>query len=182
MKLIPTLIFVSYAAVISNNSAFAECIFSTSRVWAKGITITATTSGKTCAAGEVELQIAKAAEKPQYDIAYKMQDLLTFQDAKKDDAIKQSLADWIAEMPNFKTAEKLPAWPASLANSGDLRLPKDAEFAFTPAAKITRNTYEALRKAKAPYFCFVAGMEHQHCMGLSRAGKVIEIGDQAFPG
>ena len=89
-------------------------------------------------------------QKPQYDIAYKMQDLLTFQDAKKDDAIKQSLADWIAEMPNFKTAEKLPAWPASLANTGDLRLPKDAEFAFTPDAKLTRNTYEALRKAKAP--------------------------------
>ena len=182
MKLIKALIFVSYATVISSNCAFADCVFSTSRSWAKGITITATTSGKTCAAGEVELQIANGTQKPQYDIAYKMKDLLTFQDAQKDSAIKQSLADWIAEMPNFKTAEKLPAWPASLANSGDLRLPKDAEFAFTPDAKVTRNTYEALRKAKAPYFCFVAGMEHQHCLGLSRAGKVIEIGDQAFPG
>ncbi len=182
MKPIQKLIYLSYAIVLMNSSAFADCVFSASRAWAKGIAITATTSGKNCTDGEVELQIANGSTKPQYDIAFKMKDLLTFQDAKKDDAVKQGLADWIAQMPNFKTAEKLPAWPMGLSNTGDLRLPKDAEFAFTPTQKMTRNTYEALRKAKAPYFCFVAGMEHQHCLGLSRAGKVIEIGDQAFPG
>ena len=85
-------------------------------------------------------------------------------------------------MPNFKTAEKLPAWPASMSNKGDLRLPKDAEFPFTVGPKITRNIYEALRKTKAPYFCFVAGIEHQHCLALSGNDKVLEVGDQAFPG
>jgi hypothetical protein len=182
MKLTHSLWFVTAAIFVTVETAFADCMLTAARPWAKGIVITATTSGKSCIEGEVELQIGKVNGKPAYDIAFKIKDLLTFQDLKTDAAFKQGLSDWIAEMPNFKTAEKLPIWPKGLANKGEVRLPKDAEFAFTPDAKMTRATYDALRKNKAPYFCFVAGSEHQHCLGLSRVGKVIEIGDQAFPG
>lgn len=103
--------------------------------------------------------------------------LMTFAGVKTKGAMMKALADWISQknamMPR---ADKLPDWPQGAEG------PQSGEFPFHPEADVDRDVYLAIRRSRAPLFCYVQGMESMACVALNHDGTISKVGVQQFPG
>lgn len=135
--------------------------------------IEAYTNGSICEAAVVTLAIRARDGFPVYVWAGQTQYLINLNEVKDPAAMPKALADWID--PVTANTGDLPPWETTEGQ------PQRAEFPFMPAAGMDKATYEEIRAAKAPSYCFPQGMESMQCVAL-RDGGIEDIGIQLFPG
>ena len=87
-----------------------------------------------------------------------------------------SLKQWITRDDRLQQTGALPEWK----NGADG--PEAGEFPFYTNEGVKRDAYTQTRKANLPMFCYVAGMESEACLVLTKDGTIIKIGSQSFPG
>jgi hypothetical protein len=92
--------------------------------------------------------------------------------------MKAALGDWVDQRAStVKTTADLPEWAEGAET------PMLGEFTFYPESGMDRETWNAVRAAKAPAFCYVQGMESMACVMLDKeSGYVSKLGVQTFPG
>lgn len=148
--------------------------------------ISAAASGPDCAKSVITLVVRGQNALPLFVTAVAAHDgNLAFADVKDSADMQKRLQDWIAPaQAGFTTSADLPPWPEGA--QGPVSPPAQAlvsGFPFYPEAEAfgQRSSYEALRSAKAPVFCYVQGSESYACLA-AQDGGVFPIGLQVFPG
>jgi hypothetical protein len=157
-------------------SAQAQCAGKVSRAWGK-FTIEAMADGPTCDHAVAVIVIRNAKHDVVYSLAGAAEHNAVFLN-NESGKIKQALTDWISARGERRMSE-LPNWKQG-ADSPAQEPP--AEFPFVVSGEIGRNDYLALRKAGAPLFCFVQGMESERCVAATKDGDIRDVGVQLFPG
>lgn len=142
--------------------------------------------GPDCAKAVITLVVRTADGNPVFVTAIKAQENgLAFDGTKNSQDMQTRLQDWIAPaQAGFTTSADLPPWPEG--GTGPASKPIEGvsgTFPFYPEAEAygERGSYEALRSAKAPVFCYVQGPESFACLA-AQDGSVFPIGLQVFPG
>jgi hypothetical protein len=164
---------------VASGNAQSTCTATTSRTWSKDFTIEAFSHGPTCANSVVTIIIRDRSGKAIWTQAHIAAYLLSFSDTAivSSKAMKAALGSWISGLDTLNSSDQLPDWPA-----GKTAYTDGAEFPFTLAEGIDRDSLLNYRKEKLPLFCFVQGMESLNCVMRDNDGTIIELGLQAFPG
>lgn len=139
--------------------------------------VEAITSGPDCARSVATLIIRNGSGEPIYLETYLPSQVMTLAQASTPAAMQTALQEWVDPASNttMQTSGALPEWPAN-ADS-----PQNGEFPFYPAEGATRESYNAVRDANAPMYCYVQGMESLNCLAL-QDGSLESVGVQTFPG
>jgi hypothetical protein len=158
--------------------AFAACASHAEASWkgSPGLTLSADTSGPTCAKAVGLLVVRDKAGDPLFTWSAPTKDIFDLMDAKTAPDMKTALAAWISNHGGpGPTSDKLPEWKAGQDQ------PAAGEFPFMPVEWVDRPTWADIRKAKLPTLCFTQGHESLKCVVL-RDGGIEDIGVQLFPG
>lgn len=111
---------------------------------------------------------------PVYQAAFGTPWVFGLAGAMTPDAMTSALNEWLAQR-GARSTSQLPPWaPGAEA-------PEAGEFPFMPSEWMDQATYETLRAANLPVFCFAQGLESALCL-VARDGLIEEIGVQTFPG
>lgn len=145
------------------------------RITWNGHALEAATDGPDCAQAVVTATLRDADGKPVWSETFVTQFVFGLKDATSKGAMDFALAQWIwQEGAQFQTTADLPDWTGETPVSG--------EFPFYPDAPYTdKKLWAETRAAKDPMFCLPQGMESLACFAV-RAGEVVKIGVQTFPG
>lgn len=133
-------------------------------------------NGRACGTAVVTIVVRGPGGKVLWADAMPAAELMTFVEAKTPSKMKAALAEWLTQQHTFKSTADLPVWKRGA------EAPEAGEFPFYPDAGVDRDSYEQLRAAKRPVFCYVQGMESMACLSLSADGQIEKIGLQLFPG
>lgn len=139
--------------------------------------VEATTTGPDCARAVATLTVRNASGEPLYSEAFVTAQVMTLAPAHDSAAMNTALAEWVAPNTTLTATGSLPEWAANAQAPG-------GEFPFYPDNHpngYTRESYEAMRAANYPMFCFVQGMESLACFTYSDGG-IEYLGVQTFPG
>jgi hypothetical protein len=160
-------IFIGCALMVT--PAYAACSASASRSWISGLTIEAFAQGPSCAQAVATLVIRNNSGEALWAQAHVTSFLMNFTQppATTGKALASTLKDWISGDGFMKSADKLV---------------EGSEFPFTLDGGLNKDDFAKFRKAKAPLFCFIQGMESGTCLALDKDGGVVELGVQQFPG
>lgn len=158
------------------------CDVEASALWATNeagtYTAVAAASGPLCASAELTLQIEDAGGSVLWTDRHNAQQLFGFGDVATPAQMREALVDWVTQAAGFSRSADLPAWPA-----GAVQPANASGFVFAPIVGLPRPTYERLRAAATPLFCYVQGRESVFCLTLAAGEKrVIPLGAQTFPG
>ncbi|ANP45334.1 hypothetical protein [Candidatus Viadribacter manganicus] len=139
--------------------------------------IEAITTGPDCARAVATLIIRNGSGEPIYSETHIPSQVMTLAQASTPAAMQTALQEWVDPASNttMPTSSALPEWPAN-ADS-----PQNGEFPFYPAEGASRESYNQVRDANVPLFCYVQGMESLNCLAL-RDGALESVGLQSFPG
>lgn len=151
--------------VASTTPAGAEaagCFAETSRDWSavgsQYYVIEAEARGATCREATATLRITSQQGALLFEQAYPTAQVpLAFAPNSDQTALRNELEEWTVNTADPATADTLPAWPR-----GAERPP-----GFRPAAGVTRNSYEAVRGAQGPLYCYPDGGESNACVAMA---------------
>lgn len=173
------------AGFLSANSFLAEavagpgCDVSAWSTWTPGRErahrVEAFSHGPSCAKAAVTIIIRGPNGTPLWVDAMPASQLMQFQEVKNNRQMVDALRDWVSNPSTFKSTADLPAWPKGAD------APTAGEFAFYPDKDVDQESYEQIRAARAPLFCYVQGMESMSCVVLQDGGMT-KVGVQTFPG
>lgn len=168
------LIATSYPSALASSPCNARA----SQVWTQKLTVEALADGPSCAQAVVVLVIRNSKGDALWIASSKTSDIFTFTQAPPANAtaMTASLKQWITRDDRLQQTGALPEWK----NGADG--PEAGEFPFYTNEGVTRADYTQTRKANLPMFCYVAGMESEACLVLTKDGTIIKIGSQSFPG
>jgi hypothetical protein len=153
-----------------------NCPASATSTW-QGFAIEAASSGLSCAQAHATLTIRNVDGSVGYSETMETQHILTLAGAESAADMERRLREWITPPgAAMDSAGDLPPWKAGAEHPGG-----GEDSAFYPERGRDRAAYEALRRADAPMFCFVQGMESQACW-VGENGVISKIGVQRFPG
>lgn len=175
------------AAVLTSAAASKElppilrgCSASATVAWAplrgRSYPTEAFANGKACGTAVVTIVVRAPDGTVLWADARPAAELMTFVEAKTPSKMKAALAEWLTQQHMFKSTADLPVWKKGA------EAPEAGEFPFYPDVGVDRDSYEQLRAAKRPVFCYVQGMESMACLSLSADGQIEKIGLQLFPG
>ncbi len=150
----------------------SACTAAARSTW-QGLAVEAITWGLSCAHAVAAIVIRDADGGVLLSEAAPTKNLFGLNEAKEPAVMETALSEWIGG-DGVATAAQLPEWKAGEEQPG-------GEFAFYPEPGVDQASYEALRAAKSPLFCFVQGMESQACFAMIN-GQLEKIGLQTFPG
>lgn len=139
--------------------------------------IEASTTGPDCARAVATLIIRNGSGEPLYATTHLPQHVMTLAQASTPEAMQTALHEWIDPASNttLQTSSALPEWPENATE------PQNGEFPFYPEDGVGRETYNEVRAANVPMYCYVQGMESLACLAL-RNGALESVGVQTFPG
>jgi hypothetical protein len=175
------------AALMSSTPASASCNHTVSKPWASakkyGLMLNAHAVGEKCGATAVVLYVTNTRGETVWVSAYTANTVAVFSgdEAKPEKGLKAALEQWltIGQESKIKRASDLPDWPEGASGI----LPPGAEFGYVPDEEtLGRDFYLEQRKAGAPLFCFVTGMESETCIIATGAKSVTAFGGTRFPG
>jgi hypothetical protein len=89
--------------------------------------------------------------------------------------MRDALTRWTAYRNNDSFYDRLPNWPVNA------QAPEQREFGFLPDERWSREDYLAIKAARPPSICYVAGIESLVCL-IFRNGQLETFGVQPFPG
>ncbi len=158
-------LLVGCAAMIT--PSHAACTASASRVWGSGLTIEAFAQGPSCAQAVAVISVRKKSGEAIWVQSYITANVMNFTQpaASTSKVLTSTLKDWISGEGFMKSADKLV---------------EGGEFPFTK--NDDAETFAKYRKARAPLFCYIQGMESGNCLTVNKDGAVVELGVQSFPG
>ena len=162
-------------------TASAGCAVSVSIPWrplsGAEFTIEAASMGADCAKAVATIVIRDVQGDALWAQAYSAEHVMVLAPAHDPAAMRIALSEWIDPAGNttLQTTGALPAWPANTES------PQNGEFPFYPDQGVDRDSYNAIRTANAPLYCYVQGMESLACVAL-RDGGISQVGVQLFPG
>lgn len=173
---------VSACTPAEENDVMSEgCQARATAAWATdadpNASIEAITTGPDCARAIATLIIRNGSGEPLYSETYQPSQVMTLAQADTPAAMQTALHEWIdpANNSTMQTSSALPDWPANADG------PQNGEFPFYPEDGMTRESYNAVRDANVPLYCYVQGMESMACLAL-RDGALESVGLQTFPG
>lgn len=179
MRLAKVCVVAGAALAASTLAAAAGCEAEFQGTWKTGETgdyaVEAFTRGPTCDRSVAVIVLRDPTGDVAHQEALPAGFVATLAGRAGADEMKSALAEWAdpAKSP-YKRAHDLPKWPKGAdATEGD--------FPFMTEEGIDRDTYEAIRKADGPVFCYVQGMESMSCLGIVD-GVLQPLGVQMFPG
>lgn len=146
--------------------------------WAAGkqsFKIETMTDGPTCELAIATLVIRAADGVPMWYEVFAAAQVMQLAGQPDAASMKKALAEWTLPNTAQSNSSTLAAWKKGAEG------PDAGEFAFYVEEGVDRDTYEAIRKAKLPMYCFVQGMESLSCLVL-QDGALMKVGVQAFPG
>jgi hypothetical protein len=183
MKLIRALLAaIMVATSASFSHAAGNCSAKASQAWAASptqkLTVEAYTDGPTCALAVVTLVIRNSKDEPLWFETSDTRYILSFSEQPKANArvMATTLKEWVKSDDRLQHTNALPEWKKGAD------APVAAEFPFYVHDGITQQDYSQMRDAKLPMFCYVAGMESEACLVLTKEGTIVKIGSQSFPG
>ncbi|MEQ1755360.1 MAG: hypothetical protein ABL973_14660 [Micropepsaceae bacterium] len=131
--------------------------------------------GPNCANAAVTIIVRDPSGAPLWVDAMAASHLMPFQGVNSNRQMVAALRDWVSNPSTLKTSADFPVWPKGA------QAPAAGEFPFYPEKDVDRDTYEKLRAARVPVFCYVQGMESMSCVVLQDGG-MMKVGVQTFPG
>ena len=137
--------------------------------------VEATTSGPDCARAVATLVIRNTSGEPIWADAHIASDIMVLAPAHDIATMNAALDEWTTNGTAMQSTAALPEWPANADG------PQNGEFPFYLNEGYTRESYNAMRAANYPMFCYVQGMESMRCI-IHGDGGVEWIGVQSFPG
>lgn len=162
--------------------AAPSCAADARGAWRSGpvaFTVEAYSFGSVCSRATATLVIRRSDGEPVYADVFFHDRNFAFLDATTPAKVRAALRAWIDQSdPSFRSTHQLPPWDNAQG------MPASGEFPFYPEeAHATPEAWEALRKRRAPMFCFIQGMESVACLVYdSTSGQMEKIGAQSFPG
>lgn len=163
----------STAAAANNCPAQAEFQWSTGSA---SYAIHATASGADCASAQATITISTGSGAVVHNATVQASDVQGLAEATSVADMQRMLGEWITPAGASKDSTgDLAAWAPGATE------PVDAEVPFHPAAGITREAYEALRRADAPMYCYEQSREGALCLAM-RDGRLSVLGVQTFAG
>lgn len=138
-------------------------------------TVTASTSGPTCAHSVVLLIVRDASGEVVWTDAMRAAHVMGLSTPTTRTPMASALQEWIGHGARGETTADLPPWPR--ANEP----PASMGFEFEPESWINRRTYLEMRARAEPMFCYVQGMESLACL-VERWDRLEKIGVQSFAG
>jgi hypothetical protein len=178
-RLFATLMMASSASL---SHAAVNCNIRASQLWAASpaqkLSVEAYTGGPTCALAVVTLVIRNSKGEPLWFETSDTRYILSFSEQPKAnaEAMATTLKEWVKNDDRMQYTSVLPEWKKGAD------APVSAEFPFYVQDGITQQDYSQMRDAKLPMFCYVAGMESESCLVLTKEGTIVKIGSQSFPG
>lgn len=144
----------------------------------KGYVADAFSDGPSCELAVVTLVVRAPDGKPMWTQSSPASHLMVFGGVDNTAKMNSALGEWVnQEKAMMPTGEKLPAWDA------DQETPTSGEFPFYLEEGVDREFYEKVRRADAPLFCYVQGMESMACVTLDKeTNEMTKVGVQTFPG
>ncbi len=172
--------FVASTPTQSRTAAATGCGANASGHWQAdantNFTLEAQSFGADCAKAVAVIVIRDAQGDVQWAEAAPAAHIMTLAQAHDVAAMQTALGEWInSSNHTIASSSALPEWPRG-ANG-----PQNGEFPFHPEEGADRQSYEALRAANVPVYCYVQGMESQACLALTN-GALEKAGVQSFPG
>jgi hypothetical protein len=153
-----------------------NCPAGATSTW-QGFAIEATSSGLSCAQAQATLTIRNIDGAVGHSETFEAQHIMTLAGADSTADMERRLREWITPPgAAMDSTGDLPPWKAGAEHPGG-----GEDSAFYPERGRDRAAYETLRRADAPMFCFVQGMESQACW-VGENGVISKIGVQRFPG
>lgn len=171
----------TFVAPSSPQAADAGCVVSASTPWrplsGTEFTVESGTIGADCAKAVATIVVRNVQGEVLWSEAYPTEYVMVLAPAHDPEAMRAALAEWIAPESNttLQTTGALPEWPANADQ------PQNGEFPFYPNEGVDRDSYNAIRTADTPMYCYVQGMESVNCLAL-RDGALESVGAQSFPG
>lgn len=144
-------------------------------IGAEAFSVEATTSGPDCARAVATLVIRNASGEAIWADAHIASDIMMFAPAHDIAAMNTALGEWTTNGTAMQNTSALPEWPANADG------PQNGEFPFYLNEGYTRESYNTMRAANIPMFCYVQGMESMRCI-IYGDGGIEWIGVQTFPG
>jgi hypothetical protein len=170
------------AGSASLSHAAGNCTAKASQLWAASptqkLSVEAYTDGPTCALAVVTLVIRNSKGEPLWFETSDTRYILSFSEQPKANAkiVAATLNEWVKSDDRLQHTNTLPEWKKGAD------APVASEFPFYVQDGITQQDYSQMRHAKLPMFCYVAGMESEACLVLTKEGTIVKIGSQSFPG
>lgn len=156
-----------------------NCPASASFPWSAGsaaFTIEASTTGESCASAQATITIRDGSGGVVHTEIVPVTQTQALAGAESVADMERMLREWITPAGASKDSTgDLAVWAAGAPE------PIDAEVPFHPQAGITRDTYETLRRADAPMYCYEQSTEGAVCLAV-RNGALGVIGVQTFAG
>jgi hypothetical protein len=150
------------------------CPANASGTW-ETLQIEASVNGVDCAQGQASITIRNGDETLWSEI-YPVDQVMVLAGPESVEDMQRRLNEWVNPPGAARNSTgDLPVWAAGAQS------PMSGEFPFYPEEGVDRATYETLRGADAPMFCYVQGMESEACLALED-GRLTKIGVQSFPG
>lgn len=147
-------------------------------VWTVGeesFSVEANTVGPDCARAVATFVIRNQSGEPIWADARISSDIMTLAPAHDPAAMNAALGEWTTNSSTMQSTSALPEWPVNATG------PENGEFPFYLNDGYTRESYEAMRTANDPMFCYVQGMESLSCV-IYGDGGIEQVGLQTFPG
>lgn len=169
------------ACAPATQTAASGCAVSVSTPWrplsGTEFTIEAGSMGADCAKAVATIVVRDVQGNALWAQAYSAEHVMVLASAQDPAAMRAALSEWIDPASNtmMQTTGGLPEWPASADG------PQSGEFPFYPDEGVDRESYNAIRAADTPMFCYVQGMESLACVALQDGGMQ-QVGVQLFPG
>ncbi len=177
-----SLITALLVATATSVNAASSCTVRAAQIWAASpgqkLTVEALADGPSCAQAVVTLVIRNSKGEALWFEASDTRYILTFTEGQIANikAMTAMLVHWIEGDDRLRSTDTLPEWKKGAD------APSSGEFPFYVHDGITQQSYNVLRAAKHPMFCYVAGMESEACLVLTPDGTITAIGSQSFPG
>jgi len=164
----------------NQRAAVGGCQAVATESWTAGdqaLAIEATASGPDCENAVATIVVRDSEGAVWWSEAYPTAQVMTLAQARDVEAMQTAMAEWIAPQNNntMETTAALPAWPENAD------APAAGEFPFHVADGWDRTSYEGIRAANRPLYCYVQGMESLACVAAVD-GRLDLIGVQQFPG
>lgn len=156
-----------------------NCPAQASTPWSAGqitYTVQAVATGADCASASVAFTVRDPSGASIAAETYQANQVMTLANAESVADMERRLAEWITPAGAARDSTgDLPVWEVGADH------PMSGEFPFYQDDGLDRAAYEALRRADAPMYCYVQGMESEACLVLQN-GAFRKIGVQSFPG